>query len=234
MRVLIVKNCSDEGPGTLGLFLKDKQHDLTMIDLQKGQPFPPDYHEYSLIILLGGPMNVYEENQYPYLKSELKFIDLCLKSGIKIMGICLGAQMISRALGAIVKKNPKKEIGWFDLQLLAPEGDLIFNSVPRQFPVFQWHGDTFDIPNGATHLAKSSLCQNQAYFYQNALALQFHIEINGESEVNTWSGIYLEELIETRGQNALHEIIQETKNCMPVLKPIAKQLYQNIINWTCA
>jgi GMP synthase (glutamine-hydrolysing) len=176
MNVLAIKNISVEGPGTLGLFLKQKGCTITYVDFEKGDKLPPSADGYSLVLFMGGPMNVYEEEKHPFLRDELKFIEKCLLSGVKMVGLCLGAQMFARALGAKVKKNHKKEIGWFDLKL-TEEGfnEPLFAGLPQKFQVFQWHGDTFDLPAGANQLASSDLCANQAFIYRTALGLQFHL-----------------------------------------------------------
>lgn len=232
MNVLAVKNISVEGPGTLGNFLVKKGAKITYVDFEKGDKLPSTADGYSLVIFLGGPMNVYEEDKYPFLKDELKFIEKCLLSGTKMLGLCLGAQMFARALGAKVKKNHKKEIGWFDLQLTEEGvGEPLFKGLPKKLQVFQWHGDTFDIPAGASQLASSALCANQAFVFRSALGLQFHLEIEGEKEVREWSEMYMEELRQERGEKGMELILAETKRGMPGLRPIADKFYENLYGW---
>ncbi len=232
MDVLAIKNIGIEGPGTLGLFLEGQGYKITTIDLEKGEKLPPSPDGYALALFMGGPMNVYEEDKYPFLKEELRFLDMCLKRGTKTIGLCLGGQMIARALGAKVKKNRAKEIGWFDLELTG-QGvkEPLLIGLPKSFPVFQWHGDTFDIPSGATHIARSAICENQAFIYKNALALQFHAEINGEPEVLAWSELYLSELMHERGARGVEQMLVETKRFMPTLKQHADIFYKNIHIW---
>ncbi|MBI3795076.1 MAG: type 1 glutamine amidotransferase [Nitrospinae bacterium] len=233
--MLAVKNISIEGPGTLGKFLKGKGCNFTVVDFEKGGKLPPSPEKFSLILFLGGPMNVYEEDKYPFLKDELAFIEKCVKSGTKIIGLCLGAQMFARALGTRVKKNHKKEIGWLDISL-TKEGvkEPLFKGLPEKFLVFQWHGDTFDIPDGATRLAGSDDCANQAFIYKNALGLQYHMEIDGENEVREWSELYLEELTRERGAKGMEQILAETRRGMPVLRPLADKFYENVYSWISA
>jgi GMP synthase (glutamine-hydrolysing) len=138
----------------------------------------PNPDTIDLLIVLGGPMGVYDEKEYPWLKSEKKFIGEMIKRDKKILGICLGAQLIAEVLGSKVYKNHEKEIGWFDVEL-SPDSknDFYFNNFPDKLKVFHWHGDTFDLPTGATRMASSICTMNQAYTYQkNIVALQFHIE----------------------------------------------------------
>ena len=128
-------------------------------------------------------MNVDDENKHPWLAGEKKFIRQAIESGKTVLGICLGSQLISSSLGAAVYKNKEKEIGWFDIELskAAQSGDLFFGMGSR-LKVFHWHGDTFDLPENAVHLASSAVCKNQAYMYKdNVLALQFHLETTQDS-----------------------------------------------------
>ena len=178
-------------------------------------------------------MNVYEEKKFPFLRGELTLIESCVKKNVKLLGLCLGGQLIARALGAKVTKNRVKEIGWFDIRLTdAGKSSPIFSGMPGTQKVFQWHGDTFDIPEGSLHLADSELCKNQAFLYDNrALALQFHLEIESADDVKLWCRQYREELERENGGNALAEIIAATQKEMPALAPIANIFYENLLHW---
>jgi len=138
----------------------------------------PDPDKIDLLIVLGGPMGVYDEKDYSWLKAEKKFIEEVIKRDKKILGICLGAQLIAEVLGAKVYKNNEKEIGWFDVNFChKAKTDYFFKDFPETLKVFHWHGDTFDLPSGATHIASSKCTSNQAYTYRNNIVgLQFHIE----------------------------------------------------------
>lgn len=233
MKALILKNIGIEGPGTFGRFLKTNGYKILMSELSAGEK-PPRYAEgFSLVAIMGGPMNVYEENRYPFLREELALIEDCFKNGVKVIGFCLGAQLIARALGAKVKKNRVKEIGWFDLYLTGEgEAEPLFEKIPETFRVFQWHGDRFDIPETAVRLARSQLCENQAFVYKNsALALQFHMEINGERDIETWCKHYMDELTRELGDGAMDDILKDTRKEMPDITPITKNFYQNIQRW---
>jgi len=178
-------------------------------------------------------MNVYEEDKYPFLRDELSLIESCVKSETKVLGLCLGGQLIARALGAKVTKNPVKEIGWFNIQITdAGKSSPLFSGLPEKLKVFQWHGDTFGIPEGARHLARSELCENQAFVYDNtALALQFHVEIEGADDVREWCREYREELERENGADALEEIVAATQKEIPTLAPHAGRFYKNILHW---
>ena len=117
-------------------------------------------------------MNIYEHDKYPYLEEEKKLIAACMRENRKVLGICLGAQLIAHELGQKVYPNTTREIGWYPVR---GGGNLI----PESFLPFHWHGETFNLPEGAIHLASSNICRNQAFSLgTNVLALQFHLEAN--------------------------------------------------------
>ena len=193
---------------------------------------PQNAGDYRLVIILGGPMNVYEEKKYPFLRDELGLIESCVKKNVKLLGLCLGGQLIARALGATVTKNRVKEIGWFDIQLTgAGKSSELFSGLPESLKVFQWHGDRFDIPDGGLHLASSELCENQAFIYNDcALALQFHVEIK-KNDVKEWCQAYREELEHVNGANSLADMTAATQVEMETLAPIANRFYKNLLHW---
>lgn len=132
---------------------------------------------FDMLIVLGGPMGANDDKKYPWMAAEKKLIENAIKKDKKVLGICLGAQLIADVLGAKVYANKEKEIGWFPIEV-TPEGkNTFFTSAGNSLEVFHWHGDTFDLPAGATHLAKSKACENQAFSYANqVVGLQFHLE----------------------------------------------------------
>jgi GMP synthase (glutamine-hydrolysing) len=200
MNVLIIKHVDSEGPGLIEPCLKQKEISYQTLCLGTDGLLPkPD--RFSHIVLLGGPMNVYEEGRYPFLRGEDLFIKEAIQRGKHILGICLGAQLIAKALGANVTKSPSKEIGWYDVSL-TEEGsqDPLFASLPKTFPVFQWHEDTFEIPKWAKLLATSTTVSNQAFRYgENAYGLQFHLEVTKEM-IQEWMGVCREETPSSRAE----------------------------------
>ncbi len=190
MNVLIIKHVDIEGPGLIEHCLKQKAIPHRIISLETGEPLPGP-GGFTHIVLLGGPMNVYEEDRYPFLKCEDLFIKETIQRGKRILGICLGAQLIAKALGSRVTKSPVKEIGWSEVSLTG-EGakDRLFADLPKTFPVFQWHEDTFEIPRWGTLLATSPDVPNQAFQYGgNAYGLQFHLEVSMEM-IREWTDEY--------------------------------------------
>ncbi len=194
MSVLIIKHVENEGPGLIEDCLKEEKIPYRILNLESGLHLPrPD--DFNGIVILGGPMNVYEEDRYPFLKNEDLFIKGALQKGKSVLGICLGAQLIAKALGAKVSEAPLKEIGWYEVSLteIGTE-DPFFSKYPNTFPVFQWHQDTFEIPNAGKLIATSSSVPHQAFRYgKKVYGLQFHIEVT-EEMIKEWLQIYEEEL----------------------------------------
>jgi GMP synthase-like glutamine amidotransferase len=129
---------------------------------------------------MGGPMNVYQDAQYPWLETEKNYIRAAIDSGKYVIGICLGAQLIAHTLGAAISQGAHKEIGWFPIQ---PSADCpTAMQLPDELRVLHWHGDTFALPNGAHPIAASAACANQGFLYQErVLALQCHLEMTPQS-----------------------------------------------------
>lgn len=144
---------------------------------------PPAADDIDLLIVMGGPMGVYDEQKFPWLKPEKEFLKKVLRSDAKVLGMCLGAQLITECLGSRVYPNRQKEIGWFPIEFL-PEADSskIGRALATHTDVFHWHGDTFDLPAGAKHLARSDACEHQAFLIEERiLGLQFHLEVTADS-----------------------------------------------------
>ena len=190
--IIVIKHISVEGPGTLGKFLENAGRQFNTVELDTGDKLPDDLSKIEAVISLGGPMNVYEEDEHPFLKDEDIFLKKAIEREIPILGICLGAQLLAKAAGAEVKKAPEKEIGWYRLRLTDEgENDRLFKGIGKEFSVFQWHEDTFQIPKGASLLATSNTCKNQAFrLGKNAYGLQFHIEVD-DKMIENWSNEYL-------------------------------------------
>jgi len=181
MRVLILMHDPKEDAGNISDYIEEKGGVLSIVRLYEGMRLPSDVNEADAVISMGGPMNVYQETAYPFLKDETFFLARCFDAGVPVLGICLGAQMMAKAAGARVVKAPREEVGWYEVHLTERGSmDPFFAGLPGSFNVFQLHGDTFDIPKGGVLLATSGTCQNQAFRIGNSLALQFHLEINDE------------------------------------------------------
>ncbi|MDX9755590.1 MAG: type 1 glutamine amidotransferase [bacterium] len=193
--VLFLKNITLEGPGTFEHFLWERNIPYVTQDLYGGEMVPDEVGDFGALVVLGGPMNIYEEDAYPFLRAEKRFLRQALEREVPMLGICLGAQLVADVLGGPVTQNELPEIGWMDVHL-TPEGEKsrLFEGIPNRMPVFQWHGDTFAVPPGCAWLASSPLCPHQAFSYEERVfGLQFHVEVD-TAAVAAWAGAYLPEL----------------------------------------
>lgn len=189
MSVLILKNVEIEGPGTIEDFLRDNAIAYRIVEMSSEEL--PRTEDIDTLIIMGGHMSVNESDIYPYITKEVDLAKEFIGKGKRVLGICLGAQIMAKALGSRVYAGPEKELGWYDIEL-KEEGirDPVINRLalhPRAgdfwktFKVFHWHGETFDLPAGAERIASSALYKNQAFRYgRNAYAFQFHIEVRKE------------------------------------------------------
>lgn len=186
MRALILSHHPSEGPGTIGTFLTSRGVSCKTAPLFDGAKIPLDALDFDAIISMGGPMNVYEEDKYPFLNTETRLLKKALELRIPILGVCLGAQMLAKAAGARVVTSPAKEVGWFKIRLTdLGRSDRLFIGAPTEFEVFQWHGDMFEIPIGGGLLASSDLCPHQAVRFGSGYGLQFHVEVTRDM-VSEW------------------------------------------------
>ncbi|MBN2037110.1 MAG: type 1 glutamine amidotransferase [Chitinispirillaceae bacterium] len=182
MKVHYLQHESYEDPGLILDWAAARRHTLTSTMVYRNEPLP-SFDSFDLLVIMGGSMSACDDAAYPWLSPEKAFIRTAMDSGRAVLGICLGAQMIAAALGAAVYANKNKEIGWFPVTL-TPQGTAsrLFKGWPLTFPCFHWHEDTFDLPNGATRIAFSKACMNQAFICgRRTVALQFHIECTRDS-----------------------------------------------------
>lgn len=181
MRVHWLQHVPFEGLGSIEPWLAARGHEVAMSRLYAGDALP-DPDDYDWLIAMGGPMNVDQEAEYPWLADEKRCLAAALAAGKRVLGICLGAQLMARALGAAVTPGAP-EIGWFDVELTGTAAQSpLLGGFPARFTAFHWHGDRFDIPDGAIHAAASEHCGNQAFVYgERAVGLQFHLETTPES-----------------------------------------------------
>jgi GMP synthase-like glutamine amidotransferase len=175
-RIITLEHFRADGPGQILHWVERRKHKLRRVFLDEGHLLPA-VDEFDLLIVMGGPMNVYEHKEHPWLFEEKAFLREAIAAGKPILGICLGAQLLADVLGGVVTKNREKEVGWWPVKFSVCPGPLA--SFPSELMAFHWHNDTFTIPTGAVHVASSEACGNQAFIYgDRVVALQFHIEIS--------------------------------------------------------
>ncbi len=191
--ILVLKHIEIEGLGIIADFFQNTTWQVETIELDRGDELPEIDSQIEAVIILGGPMNVYEEDKYLFLKTEDVFIKKAIKKQIPILGICLGAQLLAKACGGRVNRAENPEIGWHKINLTEQgRQDALFRNINHELDVLQWHNDTFQLPKGGKLLATSGLCKNQAFrFGENAYGLQFHIEVTPDM-VESWIEEYLD------------------------------------------
>jgi GMP synthase-like glutamine amidotransferase len=189
MRVVVFQHLACEHPGIWREFLREDGADVLTVELDAGDAIP-SLDESDALLVFGGPMNVDEHHRFPWLAPETAAIRDAALGGLPVFGVCLGAQLLARALGARVTKNPEPEVGLLPVQLTnAGASDPLFAGWPHQAPVVQWHSDTFALPAGATLLATSAACRHQAFRYgSRAYGLQFHPEVTADM-VAEWADV---------------------------------------------
>lgn len=183
MKIHCIQHVNFETPGTITEWIAQKNHFLSTTHLYENESFP-EIGTFDLLIVMGGPMNIYEYEKYPWLREEKAFLEKAIAGGKAVLGICLGAQLLADVLKAEVFKNDYKEIGWFPVFTERAEKVEIplLEGIPEEFPAFHWHGDTFSLPEGAKRLFESEACKNQGFIYENrVVGLQFHLEMSNRT-----------------------------------------------------
>ena len=177
MKIHYLQHVPFEDVSYMGNWARENGIHFSRIRLYENDPYPP-LSDVETLIIMGGPMGAGDDQIYPWLKSEKAYIRKAIQKNKIVVGVCLGAQLIAMVLGAKVYPNPHKEIGWFPVHKTPQAHNTSIGKIlPESFMAFHWHGDIFDIPKGAVHLAESKVCKNQAFVYLNrVIALQFHLE----------------------------------------------------------
>ncbi len=193
--VLVFQHIWCETPGIFLDLFREQKCPVETVRLYEGEQPPDDLSRFSGLLVMGGPMSVNDEADYPWLKAEDRILKEALALDVPTLGICLGSQLIAKAAGGAVRRGPLKEIGWYPVRLtVAARHDRLFREFPETIEVFQWHGEYFDTPPGAVNLASSELYQCQAFsISQNVYGFLFHLEVTAQM-VKEWMGTFKEEL----------------------------------------
>lgn len=188
---VVVQHVPFEGPGRIAEWMEDRGHTVSTVHLYNGEPLP-DPESVDWAVLMGGPMSVNDTEKYPWLADEIVWLRGLIEARRRVLGICLGAQLIARALGSRVYPAIEKEIGWYPVSVHG----AVPVALPETLEVLHWHGETFDLPPGAQRWASSPCCPNQAFGYnRRVMGLQFHLEATGET---------LSALVENAGEEIGH------------------------------
>jgi GMP synthase-like glutamine amidotransferase len=175
MRIHCLQHVGFESPGFIATWCDAHSHELVMVRLFNEEPLPSP-SDIEALVVMGGPMGVEDDAHHPWMKGEKHLIGAVLEAEKRVLGICLGAQMIAHVSGARVYRNRFQEIGWFPVEA-TPEG-VSRLALPHLFQVFHWHGDTFQLPAGAVNMARTDACEQQMFVLgDRVLGVQFHLEV---------------------------------------------------------
>jgi GMP synthase (glutamine-hydrolysing) len=231
-KLLVCQHVPFEILGTLNPLFKGAGFRIRYVNFGRDPQAQPSLDGYGGLVILGGPMSVYDTAAHPHLDTEVRLVGDALERGVPLLGICLGAQLIARALGADVRPNADKEIGWYDVRVTGAGGtDPLFRHFRDSERIFQWHSDTFDLPRGAVHLAASPACRNQAFRYgTNVYGLQFHLEAD-EHLIERWLRVpvHRQEIESLNGKIDPEAIRHETPRRIERLKQLSRTTFGEFV-----
>lgn len=222
--MVVIQHIAPEGPGAIGDALRSQGVDLRVVRVDRGEPVPASLDTGGLVVM-GGPMGVYQADRHPHLRAEIELIQHALRQDRPVLGICLGSQLLAAAMGARVYPAPAKEIGWYDITLLpAASDDALFRGVDAPFPALHWHGDVFDLPEGAVPLAASALTPLQAFRAgSTAYGLLFHLEAD-RPQVEEMCHLFAGEL--TAEGVAAATLLREADRAGPHSRSVGTMVFQ--------
>lgn len=228
--VAIFRHAKIEGPGHFALFLNQHCIPWKMIHIDGGDEVPTDASAFNGLVFMGGPMSVNDD--LPWIAPTLALIRDAHAKDIPLLGHCLGGQLISKALGGVVTKNPVKEIGWGQVEVANNESARFWFGDIEQFEAFHWHGETFSLPQGAVPLLSSAHCTNQAYALGKHVAMQCHIEMIGHM-IEDWCEVGGDEIAAASKSPTVQSaelMHQQAHDKLPQLHRVADYLYRQWIH----
>jgi GMP synthase-like glutamine amidotransferase len=225
--IAVFRHSPTEGAGHFALFLTEHSIPWKMIHIDQGDSVPTDASEFNGLVFMGGPMSVNDD--LPWIPPVLALIRDAHAKDIPLLGHCLGGQLMSKALGGVVTKNPVKELGWGKVEVADSDAARQWFGDIREFDSFHWHGETFSLPQGAEHLLSSQYCANQAYAIGKHLAMQCHVEMT-EHMIRDWSEAGAGEIaanIASPGVQSAETMQAQMHDRLPQLHRVAEQLYRH-------
>ena len=231
-KLLVLQHVPHELLGTLNPLLKKSGFRIRYVNFGRHPDAQPSLDGYDGMVILGGPMSVNDEHHLPHLTTEIKLIEQALRRNLPVLGICLGAQLIAKTLGAAVYPSQEKEIGWYDVSPThEAESDPLLTAFQEPEKIFQWHGETFEIPRTGLHLAFSSLCANQAFRYgANVYGFQFHLEVD-DPMIHRWLRVAenKKEIVALGGKIDPERIHLETPQYIARLTQLSERVFGEFI-----
>jgi GMP synthase (glutamine-hydrolysing) len=224
--LLVLQHASCEPPGVYEDEARERGVELHRVLLDEEHRLP-EWERFAGIVVMGGAMGAYEDEAHPWLVAEKRLIAEAVAAGHPYWGVCLGAQLLAASLGANVAPGPGAELGVMPVRLTAEAAsDPVFASAPAEFPTLQWHGDTYELPDGAVRLAESDLYPQQAFVIGRAYALQFHLEVDAELAAE-WMAIpaYVDELESLGGAGTPAAMLAQVTEIEPRSVPLARGLF---------
>ena len=232
-RLLVFQHVAAEPLGTLDPLIRRRGHRIKFVNFEREPDAQPNVDRYRGLIVLGGPMNVEDQEHRAHLKVEMAAIERALAQDKPVLGICLGAQLLAHVLGAPVRRHANSEVGWYELTMTsAGEGDPVLAGFGRATPVFQWHHCSFDIPKSAEHLASTATCENQAFRHgANAYGFQFHPEVDARL-IERWLGTpgYREDIDPARLGHGEEEIRRATLTHGAAMARSAEPMFERFLD----
>ena len=224
--ILVLQHIACEPPAAFEDALRSRGLDVARVELDEDDPLP-DWRDFPAIVVMGGPMGAYDEADHPWLVDEKRALREAVDADVPVWGVCLGAQLLAAALGARVYRGDRPEVGLLPVHLTsAAAEDPVFRHAPSSFPTLQWHGDSFDLPEGATLLAGSPAYPHQAFRVGRSYGLQFHIEVP-LGLATEWADVpaYAKSLEATLGPGSLDRLLADVADHEDVTVPLARDLF---------
>lgn len=232
-KILVFQHVPYEPLGTLDPLLKEAGFRIRYVNFGRDPETRPTLDKYAALIVLGGPMNSDQIDSYPNLQTEVEVLRQALERDMSVLGICLGAQLLAKALGGSVCQNPIREIGWYDVELTEEgERDPVLSTFARQQRVFQWHEDGIQLPEGVVHLARSPASEVQAFRHgEHAYGLQFHLEVNSPL-IDRWLTVPANQpILEAEKGNIDPDVIRaQTDTSIDALQALSVQTFSRWID----
>lgn len=224
MKILAIQNCEIEGFGLYDEYLLAQESEHRVVHAYRERALPP-VEAFDAILIGGTPISAYDARDFPFLQRECEYLRQALAARKPCFGICCGAQILAQLLGAEVRKCSRREIGGYEVRLTsAGQSDPLLDGFPLSFPVFHWHGDTFEIPVGAQLLVEGDDCRNQVFRCGNVVGVQFHLEVTS-NDASVWADEYAAELAELGKTKA--QVVTECREREREMRPLAYRLLHN-------